>query len=230
MTPMETEASFSLQRRREAPRDEYPLAEVSLGLLLHVKSHVPMPEAALSRLALREMRRLVGEAEARHLKINQVHKAQAAPDQPGTPQARQGGGRRPSPATVVLREAMVKDAQAGQSRSRADYLAILREADGPESDNAAGIIVNREAKRAFGHPLPRTKKVGGRKKGGGRVGGRQASPATSGLRERLQQDQEAGEVRNAAHYMRWLADKHSLGLKRARPLVYRELAAIRKTA
>jgi len=69
MAAMEKAASYSFQRLRRAPEDEYPLAEVSLGLLVHVKAHAPMPESALARLALRELRRLVGEAEVRHLKL-----------------------------------------------------------------------------------------------------------------------------------------------------------------
>jgi len=60
-----------------ARRHEYPLAGVSLGLVMQVTTHAPVPDSALARLALREIRRLVGEAEARHL---EVRKAVPAPE------------------------------------------------------------------------------------------------------------------------------------------------------
>ena len=200
-----------------------------MGLLLHVKSHVPMPEPALARLALRELRRLIGEAEVRHLKPREANPSGPTPA-PTNEAARKAPGRKPSPATTALREAMLKDQQAGGPRPRSDYLAILREAGGPSSDNAAGIIVNREAKRIFGHPLGRTRKPSPKPKGSTRKAGRQASPATALLRAKLSKDAEAAEVRDAPHYVRWLVDQPDagLGLKRARPLVYRELAAMRK--
>lgn len=230
MVPLEKEASYGVQRLRKAPEDEYPLAEVSLGILLHVKTHAPMPEKALARLALRELRRMAGEVEVRNLKPHVSRGSQTAapaaveraPEQARP--ARRGAGRRPSPATQALREAMEKDALEGQPRSRADYLAILQKAGGPKSDNAAGIIVNREAKRAFGQPLGRAK--GTQKRGGGR----QASPATEALRAKLQADAAGEGLRDASYYVRWLQDQPggAIGLKRARPLVYRELASVRK--
>lgn len=78
---MNVEASYSLQRTRKAPEDEYPLAEVSLGLLLHVKSHAPMPPSAMARLALRELRRMAGEVEVRNLKPagGKANQAEAEP-------------------------------------------------------------------------------------------------------------------------------------------------------
>lgn len=130
-------------------------------------------------------------------------------------------GRPPSPATVALREAMAGDAARGSPRDRATYIDMLRTAGGPSSANAAGIIVNREAKRAFGHSLGRkaAKKTRG--------AGRQPSPATTLLRERLAKDQAANDLRDAAHYVRWVVDQPGvkLGLKQARPIVYRELRA-----
>jgi hypothetical protein len=134
-------------------------------------------------------------------------------------------GRKPSPATVKLRETMQADAAAGTQRSRADYLTILTEAGGPKSSNAAGIIVNREAKRAFGHPLGRAKT----RKARGRKGGRQASPVTVLLREKLHADKTDGGLRDAPHYVRWVVDQPGvkMGLKQARPIVYRELRVAR---
>lgn len=116
--------------------------------------------------------------------------------------ARKGAGRPPSAATLALRDAMAKDAQSEHPRSRAHYLAVLQGAGGPVSPNAAGIIINREAKRAFGHPLGRGKAKGASK--GARRGGRQASPATAALRAKLAEDAARGEVRDAPFYVRWV--------------------------
>jgi hypothetical protein len=143
--------------------------------------------------------------------------------------SRKGAGRPPSAATLALREAMVKDAKAGHPRGRADYLALLKGAGGPASPNAAGIIVNREAKRAFGHPLGRGKGASKGARKGARRGGRQASPATAALRARLAEDAAKGALRDAPFYVRWVIDQPGvkLGLKGARPIVYRELRAAR---
>src|SRR5258708_7160575 len=91
-------------------------------------------------------------------------------DQTGPVAPRVRAGRPPSPATAKLRETMEADAAAGGPRGRPEYLKILHAAGGPKSSNAAGIIVNREAKRAFGKPLGRGKK-GRAKRGKGRRGG-----------------------------------------------------------
>jgi hypothetical protein len=125
---------------------------------------------------------------------------------------------------------MEADVAAGGPRGRQDYLKILRDAGGPKSSNAAGIIVNREAKRAFGKPLGRGKKGRAKRGKGRRGGGRQPSPATSLLREKLLKDKTAGELRDPPHYVRWVVDQPGvkIGLKAARPIVYRELRAARK--
>jgi hypothetical protein len=141
---------------------------------------------------------------------------------------RKAAGRPPSPATIKLREAMQADAP--RPRTRAEYLKLLLDAGGPKSSNAAGIIVNREAKRIFGGSLGRgtgTRKARGRR--GGRKGGRQASPGTVALREKLQADRAKGELRDPPHYVRWLVDQPGvkMGLKQARPVVYRELRLAR---
>lgn len=153
----------------------------------------------------------------------------AQADAPASP-ARKAAGRPPSPATLKLREAMQADAQGNGPRPRAEYLELLKTAGGPASENAAGIIVNREAKRTFGHPLGRGKGKAARRGGaGGRRGGRQASPATAALRAKLQADKADGGLRDPPHYVRWLVDQPGvkLGLKQARPVVYRELRAAR---
>jgi hypothetical protein len=140
---------------------------------------------------------------------------------------RKAAGRPPSPATLKLREAMQADAQAHRPKTRAAYLNFLQDAGGPQSPNAAGIIVNREAKRAFGKSLGRGKAKAGRR--GGRKGGRQASPGTVALRSKLQADKSNGGLRDAPHYVRWLVDQPGvkMGLKQARPVVYRELRLAR---
>ena len=147
---------------------------------------------------------------------------------PASASPRKAAGRPPSPATLKLREAMQADAQAHRPKTRAAYLQLLADAGGPSSPNAAGIIVNREAKRAFGKPLGRGK---GKAQWGakGRKGGRQASPGTVALREKLQADKSNGGLRDAPHYVRWLVDQPGvkMGLKQARPVAYRELRQAR---
>lgn len=131
-------------------------------------------------------------------------------------------GRKPSPATQALISMMAADTNAGRTRSRADYLAALRAAGHKGSDLSADVIVSREAKRAFGKPL-------GRKRGKAvpRRGGRRSSSATVALRAKLQKDKADGGLQKAAHYVRWLVDHAKIGLKQARPVVYRELRAAR---
>ncbi len=136
-------------------------------------------------------------------------------------------GRKPGPATVKLVEAMRADAKAGGPRSRAQYVALLQDAGGPKTPNGAGLIVLREAKRIFGGPLGRGRKP--KAKRGRRGGGRQPSPATGLLREKLRKDKAAGELRDAPYYVRWAVDQPGLnmGLKGVRPIVYRELRSVK---
>lgn len=134
-------------------------------------------------------------------------------------------GRKPSPATVALVQAMQNDAAAGRTRSREAYMQILRDAGLKGADANAKIIIAREAKRAFGRSLGRTKSK--RVQKGPRGGGRTAAPFTVMLREKLQADKAGEGLRDAGHYIRWLADKAGIGLKRGRPVVYRELRAAR---
>ena len=136
------------------------------------------------------------------------------------------GGRPPSPATRRLVDAMKKDAAKGGPRPRQDYLDVLRQAGGPRSDAAAGMILRREAKRIFGRPLGRAKAATPAKSHG-----RKPGPHILSLREKLHTDKAASNLRNANHYVRWLLDQPgiSLGLKQARPIVYRELRLVAKT-
>jgi hypothetical protein len=132
-------------------------------------------------------------------------------------------GRKPSPATQALVAAMQTD--GSKPRGRLEYLRILREAGHKGSDNSAALIVNRESKRIFGKPLGRATE----KRSVGREGGREASPATVILRQKLEADKASGELRDAKHYVRWVVDQPGvkLGLKQARPIVYRELRLTR---
>jgi hypothetical protein len=65
-------------------------------------------------------------------------------------------GRKPSPATQALIDAMQADAASEAPRSRAEYLKVLEDA-GHKSATTASLIIAREAKRAFGKPLGRGK-------------------------------------------------------------------------
>lgn len=136
-------------------------------------------------------------------------------------------GRKPSAATLKLIQAMEADKAAGKPGSTQGYLGILMSADSKRSEGAARQIVMREAKRIFGATLGRRNKRGGKR--GRRGGGRRPNPVTVLLREKLAKDKEAGSLRDAAHYVRWVVDQPGtkIGLKGARPIVYRELRSAR---
>lgn len=142
--------------------------------------------------------------------------------------AARGPGRKPSPATQAVVAAMQADAGAGRQRSRKEYLEILRQAGHLGSDNSGGLIVNREAKRVFGKSLGREKGLKRKASKGGMRRGRGPAPETVLLREKLQADKASGELRDAKHYLGWLMDQPGvkIGLKPARPIVYRELRAV----
>ena len=118
---------------------------------------------------------------------------------------------------------MKADASAGRPRSRIQYVQFLQAQGHKASVASAGAIVSREAKRIFGAALGRGRR--GKKGRKGRAGGRQASPATAMLREKLKLDKANAGLRDATHYTRWLVDQKGvgIGLKGARPIVYREL-------
>jgi len=121
---------------------------------------------------------------------------------------------------------MKGDALSGNVRPRSDYFSALRIAGHKGSDASAALIINREAKRILGKPLGRSRKASSAKSAPGKAG-RKASPATALLREKLTKDKAAGALRDAVHYLRWVVDQPGvgLGLKQARPIVYRELRA-----
>lgn len=150
--------------------------------------------------------------------------------EPGAKQtaaARGRAGRKPSPATQAVVAAMQTDAGAGRQRSRSQYFGILREAGHTGSENSGGLIINREAKRVFGKSLGREKGLKRKASKSGTRRGRGPAPETVLLREKLQADKASGKLRDAKHYLGWLMDQPGvkIGLKPARPIVYRELKA-----
>lgn len=137
-------------------------------------------------------------------------------------------GRPLSPATVALKAAMERDMARGKTLDRAHYLAVLHEAGHSGSEASASLIVSREAKRVFGRNLGRQKCLKRIRKGGQKRG-RAASHETNLLREKLKADRANNSLGDAKHYVSWLMDQPGvkIGLKPARPIVYRELRAIR---
>lgn len=133
-------------------------------------------------------------------------------------------GRPLSPATIKVRAAMQKDHAAGAMNDRAHYLDVLRKAGHKGGEASAYVILNREAKQAFGRTIGRAKGLT-RKPRGGAKRGRAPAPETLMLRGKLQADKAAGKLGDAKHYLTWLMDQPGtkLGIKPARPIVYREL-------
>lgn len=159
-------------------------------------------------------------------------KAERAPANAGAGGRR---GRKPSPATQALITAMEADKAAGMQRQRAEYLGVLHGAGYDGSEAGANQILMREAKRIFGHTLGRrgpAKKSAKRKsakKATEAEAGRRSSVATQLARGRVEADAAKGELQDATHYVRWLVrqEKANVGLKGARPIVYRELRRVR---
>ncbi len=141
-------------------------------------------------------------------------------------QMRKRRGRKPNPGTVALMQALSADAASGRVQSRVAYLRILRQGGHKGSKASASAILAREVRRHLGHPLgrrTRTPRIYKAKSGAGR----KPTPNTVALRQRLATDKAAGALRDATHYVRWLVDHANIGLKKARPVVYRELRAIK---
>jgi hypothetical protein len=128
-----------------------------------------------------------------------------------------GKGRPPHPSTLALRERMARDKAAGRLRSASEYVAWVSSQDPKAPRAGLQQTVYRELRVAGGAK-------GRRRKAGGGARGRAPNPATLALRERLAKDRETG-LKERAFYVRWLVEKADLGLKKARPIVYRELRA-----
>ena len=133
-------------------------------------------------------------------------------------------GRRPSPATQALIQAMASDASGSGPRSNDEYRQLLERAGHKSKATAQGIVA-REARRIFGRPLGRARKPQAR----ATRRGRKPNPATLLLRERIAADKTNGTLREPPHYVRWIVDQPGIkmGLKAVRPIVYRELRAAR---
>lgn len=143
----------------------------------------------------------------------------------GRPSARAAGkGRPPRPSTIELRERLAADHAAGRLRAASDYVDWVAARDPKASRTGLQQTVYREL-RAFGAKPTGAGTARRRGKGPGGPRGRQPNPATLLLREKLGKDKEAGGLREPNVYIRWLVEKTDMGLKKVRPIVYRELRA-----
>ncbi|HUR24999.1 MAG TPA: hypothetical protein VM327_03170 [Candidatus Thermoplasmatota archaeon] len=77
-------------------------------------------------------------------------------------------GRPMAPATLKVRAVMERDHATGHMGDRSQYLGILRKAGHQGGDASAYVILNREAKRAFGRSLGRRKGLQRKVRGGGK--------------------------------------------------------------
>jgi len=151
-------------------------------------------------------------------------------------------GRPPRASTVALRNLIQADMQKGNVKPARDYFEWLVRRDPEVAEATARQVVYRELRLAGARPAPSSGGRRGRPAKRGRKGGRKAaaaaaegearrgrqpSEATRMLREQIQKDLQGGGVKDAASYVRWLVDAADLGIRQARPLVYRELRASR---
>jgi hypothetical protein len=134
--------------------------------------------------------------------------------------ASQGPGRPPRASTVALREMLARDAGSGRLKVSSHYIDWLSAQEPKSKRTTLQQTVYREMRSVA------PKRGPGRRKGGkGGQAGRQPHPGTVILRERLAKDRSGDGLQDASHYVRWLVDKANLGIKQARPIVYRELRA-----
>ncbi|HUR62527.1 MAG TPA: hypothetical protein VM286_09220 [Candidatus Thermoplasmatota archaeon] len=143
----------------------------------------------------------------------------------------QGKGRPPRPSTLELRERLAADQAAGRLRPATEYVDWVAARDPKASRTGLQQTVYRELRAIGGGKVGNGRRKARAAAAGGGAGagkgprGRAPNPATVLLRERLAKDREAGGVKEAAAYIRWLVEKSDLGLKKVRPIVYRELRA-----
>ncbi|HUR63910.1 MAG TPA: hypothetical protein VM241_05470 [Candidatus Thermoplasmatota archaeon] len=126
-----------------------------------------------------------------------------------------GKGRPPRPSTLELRQRLAADKAAGKLRAARDYVEWVAARDPKAPRAGLQQTVYRELRAAGG--------AKGKRRKGGATRGRTPHPATLALRERLAKDKEAGPLKEPGFYIRWLVEKSDVGLKQARPIVYREL-------
>ena len=129
---------------------------------------------------------------------------------------------------MTLKSAMEKDHRAGKVRDRSYYLEVLRGAGHTSSLASANLIVNREAKRIFGKSLGRPKGLRRAKTARGVARGRRPSHETELLRPKMAADKAMGKLLDGRQYLAWLMEQPGVtrGIKRARPIVYRELRKV----
>jgi hypothetical protein len=140
--------------------------------------------------------------------------------------SKQGKGRPPRPSTLELRARLQQDAASGHLRRAREYVDWVAQRDPKASRQGLQQTVYRELRGVGGTRGKRGRRGRGARapvKGGPR--GRAPHPATVALRERLDKDKVAGALHDAAYYLRWVVEKSDIGLKKARPIVYRELRA-----
>jgi hypothetical protein len=140
-----------------------------------------------------------------------------------------GKGRPPRGSTLELRRLLQEDATMGAIRPARQYLDWMTDREPTARTNSLQQIVYRElrALRAQ-HPGLRLPSDGtGADKAGKRGPGRRAHPVTIMLREKIARDRAAGQLREPTHYIREIVQEANIGIKRARPIVYRELRAAR---
>ncbi|MFO1532782.1 MAG: hypothetical protein ABR562_03650 [Thermoplasmatota archaeon] len=151
--------------------------------------------------------------------------------QGGAPRRAAGGtgrgrGRPPRPSTLELRVMLAKDAAAEGLQQSSHYIDWLVAKEPKVARTTLQQTVYREM-RAVGAPKAGRK---GRKaaRAGTGARGRAPHPATLLLREKLAKDGAAGALQAPAAYIRWVVDKADIGIRQARPIVYRELRAAKK--
>lgn len=95
--------------------------------------------------------------------------------------------------------------------------SVVRIAPGPYGKGVAVVpIPQKQARNA--NPTPRRRGPTGAPRG------RKPRPSTVALRERLEQDNKSGKLKEPPQYVKWLIEKdEEIGLPMARTVVYREL-------
>lgn len=148
---------------------------------------------------------------------------------------RHGGGRRPGPETLALRERLEGDAEAGRLDATAVYLKWFQSENPDLGDGAARQRVQNERKRVLdAYPglkvTKRTKKAKKRRRASQATGsprGRRPKQSTLELRERLQADAAEGRLVDAGDYVTWLVQRDpEVKEDTARQRVYKERRAV----
>ncbi|MHB1261606.1 MAG: hypothetical protein ACYC2H_07800 [Thermoplasmatota archaeon] len=99
--------------------------------------------------------------------------------------------------------------------------SVVRIAPGPYGKGVAVVPIPQK--------VPRNAPAAPRRRGPtGAPRGRKPRPSTVALRERLEQDNKAGKLKDPPQYVKWLIEKdEEIGLPMARTVVYRELKKYR---